>query len=216
MCVRGEAPVSPTYRPAVTLPPERLRAVDDPGDSPRLVRGERVHRIDEDGLDAGASRPLAAVVEHRIQEALGLAGAGPRRDDGGLAPRQPIEGGALVPVRGEAERRRGERLPAFRGALERQLDGEVRTLEQVVGVGKEFVHHGGRARGSTARSRWRGSPEERRPTSAASVEGIMDARRTSACRHACEPRKSHAAILLRTRDLLAVTRRTPIKPNSRP
>ena len=93
-------------------------------------------------LTPGGPGPLAAVIEHRIQEALGLAGAGSRRDDGGLASRQPIEGGALVPVRGEAERRLGERLPAFRGALKRQLDGEIRTLEQVVGVGEEVVDYG--------------------------------------------------------------------------
>ena len=128
------------------LSPERLRAVDDPGNPSCLIRGERVHGIDEDGLDAGGPRPLAAVIEHRIQEALGLAGAGPRRDDGGPAARQPIEGGALVPIRGEAERRFGERLPAFRGALKRQLDGEVRPLEQVLGVGEEVVHHGGQRR----------------------------------------------------------------------
>ena len=125
------------------LAPERRCAVDDPGNPPRLVRGERVHGIDEDGLDAGGPRPLAAVIEHRIQEALRLAGAGSRRNDGGLAAGQPIEGGALVPVRGEAERRLGERLPTFRGALERQLDGEIRALEQVLGVGEEVVDHGG-------------------------------------------------------------------------
>ena len=125
------------------LAPERLRAVDDPGNPPRLIRSERVHGIDEDGLDAGGPGPLAAVIEHRIQEALGFARASSRRDDGGLALRQPIEGGALVPVRGEAERRLGERLPTFRGALKRQLDGEIRTLEQVVGVSEEVVDHGG-------------------------------------------------------------------------
>ena len=125
------------------LSPERLRAVDDPGNPSRLIRSERVHGIDEDGLDAGGPGPLAAVIEHRIEEALRLAGARSRRDDGGLASRQPIEGGALVPVRGEAERRLGERLPAFRGPLKRQLDREIRTLEQVVGVGEEVVDHGG-------------------------------------------------------------------------
>ena len=130
-------------QPRGHLAPQRLRAVDDPGDPSRLVRGERVHGIDEDGLDAGSSGPLAAVIEHRIQEALRLAGARSCCDDGGLAARQPIESGALVPVRGEAERRFGERLAAVRGTLKRQLDVEIRTLEQVVGVGEEVVDHGG-------------------------------------------------------------------------
>ncbi len=44
-------------------------------DAFRLVGGERVHRIDQDRLDAGVaeSAPLVAVLQNWIQEAFGLA-----------------------------------------------------------------------------------------------------------------------------------------------
>ncbi len=49
--------------------------MDEFGQSFRLVGGERVHRVDEDGLDALAAQPTlpVAVVENRVQEAFSLA-----------------------------------------------------------------------------------------------------------------------------------------------
>ena len=94
---------------------ERRCSVDDPGDSPRLIRGQRVHGIDDDGLDAGRTGLGTAVVEHRVEEALGLSGAGSGRDDRRLPPRQPVEGVALVAPGREAERRFRERLAHLPG-----------------------------------------------------------------------------------------------------
>ena len=49
--------------------------VDEFGQSLRLVGGESVHRVDEDGLDALAAQPTlpVTVVENRVQEAFSLA-----------------------------------------------------------------------------------------------------------------------------------------------
>ena len=138
----GLAHVQPCRHPA----PKRRCAVDNRSNAPRLIRRESVHGIDDDGLDAGRAGLRAAVVEHRIEEALGLAGTGSGRDDGGLATVQPIEGGALMAIRREAERGFRERLAAFRCALKRQVDGEVRPLEQVVGVSEKVRHHIGQCR----------------------------------------------------------------------
>ena len=138
----GLTHVQPRRHPA----PKRRCAIDDPGNAPRLIRRESVHGIDDDGLDAGRACLRAAVVEHRIEEALGLAGTGSGRDDGGLATGQPIEGGALMAVRREAERGFRKRLAAFRCALKRQVDGEVGPLEQVIGVSEKVRHHIGQCR----------------------------------------------------------------------
>ena len=138
----GLTHVQPRCHPA----PKRRSAVDDRGDAPRLIRRERVHGIDDDGLDAGRAGPRAAVVEYRIEEALGLAGTGSGRDDGGPATGQPIEGGALMAIRLEPERGIRKRLAAFRCALKRQVDGEVGPLEQVVRVVEEVLHHIGQCR----------------------------------------------------------------------
>ena len=77
------------YSPAVTPASagSRQQLVDALG----LVGGQRVHRVQQDRLDAGlALLPLAAaVVEHRDQERLGLARAGAGGDQrrlGGLCP----------------------------------------------------------------------------------------------------------------------------------
>ena len=47
--------------------------VNDVGDAAGLVGSERVHGIDEDGLDAWLARVCAAVLKNRIEEALSLA-----------------------------------------------------------------------------------------------------------------------------------------------
>ena len=138
----GLTHVQPRRHPA----PKRRSAVDDRGNAPRLIRRESVHGIDDDGLDAGRAGLRAAVIEHRVEEALRLAGTGSGRDDGGLATGQPIEGGALMAIGGEAERGFRKRLAAFRCALKRQVDGEVRPLEQVIGVSEKVRHHIGQCR----------------------------------------------------------------------
>ena len=79
----GSLGLSPTYSPAVTCLEPRPRQ-DLLGQATRLVRRERVHRIDEDRLDALAPAALrGAMLEHGIQEALGLAGSGARGDERG-------------------------------------------------------------------------------------------------------------------------------------
>ena len=90
-------------------------------------------------LPPGAAACLPAVVEDRIQEALRLARAGAGGDDGRAAHARgkPRERGALVAVRGEPERHLRERLAALRGAPEGKRDGEIRPLDEVLGVREE-------------------------------------------------------------------------------
>ena len=97
-------------------------------------------------LTPGAPACARQWSEHRVQEALGLSGAGSCRDDRRLPSRQPVEGVALVAPGREAERRFRERLAAFQGVPERQVDREIRSLEEVVGVGEELLHHAGQGR----------------------------------------------------------------------
>ena len=134
--------VAPDEHPGRHPAAQRGRAVDDSGDAPRLVRGQRVHRVDEDGLDARRAGLPPAVVEHREEEALRLARAGAgghhRRPPG--VGGQPRERRRLVAVRREPQGHFRERLARFRRRLERQGDGEVRPLRQVLGVGEEVVH----------------------------------------------------------------------------
>ena len=121
--------------------PQRRRPVDGLRNAPRLVRGQRVHRVDDDGLDPRRAGLRPAVVEDGIQEALGLAGTGTGGDDGRLpgAGGETRERGPLVTVRREPERHVGERLAALRRLLERQGDGEVRPLGEVLRLGQEVV-----------------------------------------------------------------------------
>ena len=82
------------------------------GHALRLVGGERVHRVDEDGLDARLAGVAGAPVEDGEQEALGLARARARGDERGLGAlaAEAVEGAALVAVGAEAEADVLERL----------------------------------------------------------------------------------------------------------
>ena len=51
------------------------------------------------------------------------------------------KGGALVAVRGESERHPRERLAALRRTPEGKPDGEIRPLDEILGVREEIVHY---------------------------------------------------------------------------
>ena len=129
---------------------ERRRAVNRLRNAARLVGRERVHRVDDDRLDARLARLRTAMVEDGIDETLRLAGAGTRGDHRGLPLAQLIEGDPLVPMRRESERYLWERLAAFRGRMERQIQRQVRTLREVVTIRQEVVDDAGQRR-----IRWR-------------------------------------------------------------
>lgn len=137
--------VAADEHPCGHLPAQGGRPVDGLRDPPGLVRGQRVHRIDEDGLNPGRSGSLPAVVQDGVEEALRLARAGARGDD----RRPPGAGGQarerspLMAVRRKPERHVWKRLTAFRRLLERQRDGEVRALREVVGIGQEVADDAG-------------------------------------------------------------------------
>ena len=133
--------VAPDEDPCRHLPMQRRCPVDRLRDAPRLVRRQRVHRIDEDRLDTRRPGLRPAVVQDRIQEALGLTGPGAGRHDGGLpgAGREARERGALVAVRREPERYVRERLAPLGRLQERQRDGEVRPLGEVFRIRQKVV-----------------------------------------------------------------------------
>ena len=84
---------------------------DDVGQPLRLIVGQRVHRVEDQRLGAGDPVPSGPqhMVEDRVQERLGLAGAGAggdqrrlrTRDAPGDRGRQPGERRRLMPVRRE-------------------------------------------------------------------------------------------------------------------
>ena len=116
-------------------------------DAVGLVGGERVHRVQQDGLDAlpAGLALAAAVVEQRHEERLGLAGAGAGGHQGGLGRsvqgRQALPGGGLVAVRAEAAWPPGEVLlpTVVLGGPEGRADAQVGAAEDaVVGVAQEL------------------------------------------------------------------------------
>ena len=76
-------------------------------DTPRLVEGEGVHRVEDQGLDPGLVCVPPAVIEDRQEEALGLAGAGAGGDECRLRfvveRGEALERGRLVLVGSESE-----------------------------------------------------------------------------------------------------------------
>nr|WP_228329498.1 hypothetical protein [Xanthomonas melonis] len=98
------------------------------GQAAGLVRGQRVHRVQDDGLDARPAQfPLfAAMLQDWIEEALGLAraGAGGHQGRSSLLSGQACERPALVGMGDEARRQPAERGLASIGLLaERQRQG---------------------------------------------------------------------------------------------
>ncbi len=153
---------------------QRRRAVDGPGDAPRLVRRQRVHRVDEDGLDARRPGPFAAVIEDGEEEALRLARAGAggdhRRPPGVRG--QSRERRALVAVRSEPEGHLRERLAALGRRLERQGDGEIRPLARFSGRARKSSTTCASAGFDGPKPVARKSPSAP-VTSVATTEGIM-------------------------------------------
>ena len=135
---RGLSDEQPRRHP----PAQRRRAVNDPRNAPRLVRRQGVHGVDDHRLDARLARLPTTVFQHRIQEALGLAGARARGDDRRppRVRRQPLHRGALMPVGREPQRNARKRFPALRRLLEGKRDRQVRPLGQVVRVRQKILH----------------------------------------------------------------------------
>ena len=134
---------------------QRRRLDDERSDAPGLVGGERVHRIDDDRLDAALPLGADAGVEDRVEEALGLAGPGSGRDDAGSRPfaREPAERLFLVAVGPETEGQVreefgvGPRSPEWQ--FERQpgaLDQRVRRLDEVLDEAVERLRRRGERR----------------------------------------------------------------------
>ena len=113
--------------------------------TPRLVRRQRIHRIDDDRPDARSVPELCAIRENRPGEALRLAGAGARRHKGRLEMRRgdPVKRPRLVKV-GHVRQlchrwREPRQLRRIRGLPERQRQLQVwplhetfRRLEEIV------------------------------------------------------------------------------------
>ena len=81
---------------------------DEVGEATGLVRGQCVHRVEDQRLDACRARITlsSAVIEYRHQEAFGLARACTGRDDRrrrhpSRGSRQSLESGRLMLVRNE-------------------------------------------------------------------------------------------------------------------
>lgn len=110
------------------------------GDPGRLVARQRVHRVDDDRLDAAPTGPLSAVVQDGLEVALGLARARACGDQRGLSrgARQTLHGGPLMVVGREALRHLGQRLAARR-LPERQVQRQIGSPDQVRAVGQEVV-----------------------------------------------------------------------------
>ena len=103
---RGGVVIGRTDVEACAQACEGRGGVDQFCNAPGLVRGQGIHRVDEDRLDAFAALAvlLATVLQHRQQEALGFTGACAGGDKGiaWAAGQQPLEGFFLMPIGREA------------------------------------------------------------------------------------------------------------------
>ena len=138
---RRSLPVLADEEPGRDPSPERRAPMDRRGDPPRLVGGQRVHRVDHDGFDPRFAGLPPAVVKDRVEEALRLPGTRAGRDDGRkpvLAP-EPLHRCPLMPEGREPQRKFGERLAPIRRQLEGQGDREVRPLQQIFWLRQEVV-----------------------------------------------------------------------------
>ena len=102
------------------------------GEALGLVRGQGVHRVDHDRLDARPRRPLA-VVQHRIEETLRLARAGTgghqrvgRRPAGDQPPPRLL----LVGIGRKLGFEAGEEILLDAAGQERQPHRDIGALEE--------------------------------------------------------------------------------------
>lgn len=77
--VLGESSMTRTIEGHITQLPVFM---DGRGQPSSLVGGQRVHRVDDDRLYALPAAVSEAVIENRVEEALGLAGPCARGDEG--------------------------------------------------------------------------------------------------------------------------------------
>ena len=119
-----------------------------------LVVGEGVHRVEDERLDAGDALPFGAqhVVQDRVEERLGLSGAGAGGDQCGFRATgcptgafaaEPLEGLGLVAVGLEALVPVQAVAPARLGGFEGKPQPDVGALEEPLIRIREEVLDGG-------------------------------------------------------------------------
>ena len=87
----GFAAAIPAHVHAGHHPTFELGAVPDlAGQAPGLVRGQGVHGVEQQGLDARLGGMAQAVIQDGIEETLGLARPGAGGDQGGLGLVLPV------------------------------------------------------------------------------------------------------------------------------
>ena len=114
-------------------------------DAPGLIAGQGVHGVDHQGLDPRLPRGpgAGAVVQHRIEKALGLAAAGARRHQGadGLMQGGEAQPGQLLVAVGRITGRKvGEEARARLAGHEGQADLHIGPLEPGRLVRDEALH----------------------------------------------------------------------------
>ena len=113
--------------------------------APRLIQSQRVHRVNHQRLDALLPRLARAgtMVQHRIQEAFGLAAAGARRHQGAccrMTRRQPLPSGLLVAIPRKLGLKPLEKPLSLRAKRERQAHLQIRPLQPPRRVFHEARH----------------------------------------------------------------------------
>ena len=117
--------------------------VDGFGEAAGLVAAEGVHRVDHQRLDAAPASGLVlapAVVEQRVEEAFGLAGAGAGGDQGrggGSGAVQPPPGEFLMVVGRMPGFKTGKAVPVAGAGPKRQAEREIGAFVEAAGLVEE-------------------------------------------------------------------------------
>lgn len=117
--------------------------MNEPGYALGLVRGQCVHGVDDNGLDARLSSVSPAVIQDRMEKTFRLSRTGACGDDRGgrLLPGKPSKGHFLMQVRRKAQgNARKEILTDGRCSIGK-LDRDVRSLENAAVLPQKPVHH---------------------------------------------------------------------------